>query len=263
MKLMEPLAPPGRYDSADPFGNIGGRQYPHTGSDWNGVPAGTAAKAIGTGVVVNKQWHSGNGNTVTVKLPDGHYYAYLHLNAEAPVAVGQTVTIGQVIGYVGNTGTNSQGAHLHITVSDSPSAYAGLGNKIDPWAFIQAHKNDTDPTTPGGSARITILEDGMFIRNSDSVNTGYVPAGWSFQMAPDGKLQPLSSQQTQLAIASGATIFNWAGRDIYNHSVKSGMWEFTGPISGADPGSLTGYLLFGNGVKALPSAAYPTNRVYV
>lgn len=149
MKLMEPLAPPGRYDAADPFGNYGGRAYPHTGSDWNGVPAGTAAMAIGTGVVVNKQWHAGNGNTVTVKLPDGHYYAYLHLNAEAPVAVGQTVTIGQVIGYVGNTGTNSQGAHLHITVSDSPSAYAGLGNKIDPWAFIQAHKNDTDPGTPG------------------------------------------------------------------------------------------------------------------
>ncbi|WP_349863593.1 M23 family metallopeptidase [Leifsonia sp. WHRI 6310E] len=149
MRLMEPLAPPGRYDAADPFGNYGARQYPHTGSDWNGVPAGTAAMAIGTGVVVNKQWHAGNGNTVTVKLPDGHYYAYLHLNAEAPVAVGQTVTIGQVIGYVGNTGTNSQGAHLHITVSDSPSAYAGLGNKIDPWQFIQDHKNDTDPVPPG------------------------------------------------------------------------------------------------------------------
>lgn len=148
MRLMEPLAPPGRYDAADPFGNYGGRQYPHTGSDWNGVPAGTAAMAIGTGVVVNKQWHAGNGNTVTVKLPDGHYYAYLHLNAEAPVAVGQAVTIGQVIGYVGNTGTNSQGAHLHITVSDSPSAYAGLGNKIDPWQFIQDHKNDTDPVPP-------------------------------------------------------------------------------------------------------------------
>lgn len=148
MKLIEPLAPPGRYDSADPFGNIGGRQYPHTGSDWNGVPAGTAAKAIGTGVVVNKQWHAGNGNTVTVKLPDGHYYAYLHLIAEAPVAVGATVTIGQVIGNVGDTGYNSRGPHLHVTVSDSPTAYAGGGNLIDPWRFIQDHLSDTDPTTP-------------------------------------------------------------------------------------------------------------------
>ncbi|MFJ3489097.1 M23 family metallopeptidase [Leifsonia aquatica] len=172
MKLMEPLAPPGRYDAADPFGNYGGRAYPHTGSDWNGVPAGTAAMAIGTGVVVNKQWHAGNGNTVTVKLPDGHYYAYLHLNAEAPVAVGQTVTIGQVIGYVGNTGTNSQGAHLHITVSDSPSAYAGLGNKIDPWAFIQAHKNDTDPVDPGPS--IPLEGDMKVIRNSANGSIGLI-----------------------------------------------------------------------------------------
>ncbi|MFK3671463.1 M23 family metallopeptidase [Leifsonia aquatica] len=205
---MEPLAPPGRYDAADPFGNYGGRAYPHTGSDWNGVPAGTAAMAIGTGVVVNKQWHAGNGNTVTVKLPDGHYYAYLHLNAEAPVAVGQTVTIGQVIGYVGNTGTNSQGAHLHITVSDSPSAYAGLGNKIDPWAFIQAHKNDTDPVSPtqikekdvrlirSDNGSIALLGEFTVREYSGAEAFAYGTAGQIWNGSPNGWVQLTVDQYT-------------------------------------------------------------------
>jgi hypothetical protein len=147
MRLIDPL--PGRYDSSDPYGSTRGRPYPHTGSDWP-APEGTPAVAIGAGRVVNKQWDAGNGNTVTVLLPDGHYYAYLHLLSAASVAVGQQVSLGQTIGSVGNTGTNSHGSHLHITVSDSPSAYVGGGRTIDPWAFIQAHINDSD--TPAAAA---------------------------------------------------------------------------------------------------------------
>jgi hypothetical protein len=141
VRLIDPA--PGKYDASDPFGSTKGRSYPHTGSDWF-MTGGTPAPAIGTGVVVNKQWHSGNGNTLTVRLPDGHYFAYLHLQSPAIVNVGENVKIGQTLGYVGNTGSNSRGAHLHITVSDSEQAFGGLGNLIDPWAFIQSHLTATD-----------------------------------------------------------------------------------------------------------------------
>lgn len=142
MQLIDPF--PGNYDAADPFGNTTPpRTYPHTGSDWI-VGPGTPIPAIGAGVVAGVQWHAGNGNTVTVKL-DGSplYYAYLHMQAPALVAVGQRVELGQILGRVGDTGTNSRGPHLHVTVSESPDAYRGLGRLHDPWALIQAHPATT------------------------------------------------------------------------------------------------------------------------
>jgi len=177
---MEPLLPDGRYDADDPYGNIGGRQYPHTGSDWNGVNAGYPAKAIGTGVVVNKQWHDGNGNTVTVRLPDGHYYAYLHLQEPASVTVGQTVTIGQVIGKVGDTGYNSHGPHLHVTVTTGPQAYIGLPEqgRLDPWRFIQDHLNETDPSQGGIFMALTDAQQTELLTLARNI-AGYVYAGGS------------------------------------------------------------------------------------
>lgn len=139
MRLIDPF--PGCYDADDPYGNSRPpRTYPHTGADWI-VGAGHAAPAIGAGVVVNRQWHAGNGNTVTIKL-DGSdlYYAYLHLAEPATVAPGQHVELSQTVGKVGATGTNARGPHLHITVSDAPTAYVGLGNRRDPWALIQANQ---------------------------------------------------------------------------------------------------------------------------
>lgn len=136
MHLIDPF--PGCYDAADPFGSSAPpRTRPHTGSDWI-VGPGRGAPAIGGGVVVGTHWHPGNGNTVSVRLDDSElYYAYLHLQEPAGVVVGQHVERGQILGRVGDTGTNSRGAHLHVTVSDAATVYCGLGELRDPWAFIQ------------------------------------------------------------------------------------------------------------------------------
>jgi peptidoglycan hydrolase-like protein with peptidoglycan-binding domain len=150
MQLIDPF--PGKYDASDPFGSLGyGRKNGHTGSDWI-VPAGSPVPAIGDGVVVAKGWHDGNGNYVAVRLEDGHVFAYLHLQTAASVNVGDRVTRGQFIAKSGNTGTNSQGAHLHITISDSVQAYVGLGNKVNPYEFIQAHVTGS---ASGGNAYFT------------------------------------------------------------------------------------------------------------
>ncbi|SDH16267.1 Peptidase family M23 [Leifsonia sp. 98AMF] len=146
MLLIDPF--PGAYDASDPYGNTAKpRTYAHTGSDWI-VSAGTDAPALGAGVVANKQWHAGNGYTITVKLDDSDlYYAYLHLQGPALPAVGAHVARGDVLGKVGATGTNARGAHLHVTVSDAPTAYVGLGNRRDPWQLIQDHLFNTEGET--------------------------------------------------------------------------------------------------------------------
>ncbi|WP_349866852.1 M23 family metallopeptidase [Leifsonia sp. WHRI 6310E] len=146
MQLTDPF--PGHYDASDPFGNVNPpRTYAHTGADWI-VAAGTPAPALGAGTVVNKQWHAGNGNTITVKLDGSElYYAYLHLQAPAIPPVGAHVERGEVLGHVGATGTNARGAHLHVTVSDQPTAYVGLGNRSDPWQLIQDHLFNTEGET--------------------------------------------------------------------------------------------------------------------
>ena|GEM_PF-2661078 len=147
MQLIDPF--PGHYDASDPYGNTAPpRTYGHTGSDWI-VGAGTPIPAIGAGVVVGRGWHDGNGNYLVVKL-DGSdlYYAYLHMSAPASVRDGDRVALGQLIGTVGDTGTNSRGAHLHVTVSNAPTAYVGLGTRRDPWALIQANLATTEEENP-------------------------------------------------------------------------------------------------------------------
>lgn len=137
MRLMHPFNNP---DLADGFGSLTGRTYPHTGLDYP-QPDGTAIPAIGNGQIVRNTWNGGNGWCVSQSLEDGHYVSYIHQSVQSPLPVGTYVSIGQLIGYVGDTGSNSRGSHLHISVSDIPDVYLGLGTLIDPNAFINNHLN--------------------------------------------------------------------------------------------------------------------------
>lgn len=56
----------------------------------------------------------GYGNGVVIYHGDGYYSHYAHMSSTA-VSVNQTVTQGQLIGYMGNTG-NSYGRHLHFQI---------------------------------------------------------------------------------------------------------------------------------------------------
>ncbi|MEY8312495.1 lysozyme family protein [Oscillospiraceae bacterium 42-9] len=65
------------------------------------------------------------GNSVFIEHGDGWISAYGHLSALA-VASGETVTQGQLIGYIGSTG-NSSGPHLHLALYHNGEA--GIGGK--------------------------------------------------------------------------------------------------------------------------------------
>jgi murein DD-endopeptidase MepM/ murein hydrolase activator NlpD len=85
----------------------------HTGVDY-AAPTGTPVMSIGDGTVISVGWGGGGGNTVKIRHNSVYTSAYLHLSKFA-VKAGQRVSQGQVIGYVGMTGT-ATGPHLDFRI---------------------------------------------------------------------------------------------------------------------------------------------------
>ncbi len=82
----------------------------HNGEDV-GAPSGTPILAADSGTVMMATYNGGYGNYVMIDHGGGQGTGYAHMTSFA-VSAGQTVTQGQVIGYVGSTGL-STGPHLH------------------------------------------------------------------------------------------------------------------------------------------------------
>jgi murein DD-endopeptidase MepM/ murein hydrolase activator NlpD len=87
------------------------RRMPHLGVDY-AARKGTPVYSVAAGVVVDRGWRGGGGNTVTVQHQMGYTSKYLHLSRFAKgLTVGTRVAQKEVIGYVGDTGT-ATAAHL-------------------------------------------------------------------------------------------------------------------------------------------------------
>ena len=89
----------------------------HRGTDY-AAPGGTEIYAVSGGVVTAAAYHYSWGYYVQVyhgKDDNGNSYStlYAHMNSAPIVSVGQGVSKGQTLGYVGSTG-NSTGNHLHL-----------------------------------------------------------------------------------------------------------------------------------------------------
>ncbi len=88
---------------------------PHTGVDY-AAPKGTPVMSIGDGVVVQKEYAGGGGNTIKIRHNSTYTTSYMHLSAYAKsLSKGKRVRQGDVIGYVGSTGM-STGPHLDFRV---------------------------------------------------------------------------------------------------------------------------------------------------
>lgn len=85
----------------------------HTGVDYAAY-YGTSIYSWKDGTVTQAGWNGGYGNFIEVKHGDGTVSRYAHCSKIA-VSVGQKVSKGQTIGYVGSTG-NSTGNHLHFEI---------------------------------------------------------------------------------------------------------------------------------------------------
>ncbi|MDR4987224.1 MAG: peptidoglycan DD-metalloendopeptidase family protein [Bacteroidales bacterium] len=90
---------------------IHGDRRPHYGTDY-AAPHGTPILAVGDGVVTQASYTRGNGNFVRIRHNAVYETQYLHMSRFASgIRPGTRVTQGQVIGYVGSTGT-ATGPHV-------------------------------------------------------------------------------------------------------------------------------------------------------
>jgi murein DD-endopeptidase MepM/ murein hydrolase activator NlpD len=98
---------------------------PHTAVDY-AAPTGTPVHAIGDGTITKLGWDGGGGgNRIRIKHMQGYESSYMHLSRYAPgLKVGSRVSQGDLIGYVGATGT-ATGPHLDFRIFQN-------GRAIDP-----------------------------------------------------------------------------------------------------------------------------------
>jgi murein DD-endopeptidase MepM/ murein hydrolase activator NlpD len=105
-----------------PFGMRWGRM--HEGIDIS-AGSGTPIAAAAAGTVISAGWMGGYGNLVVIDHGGGLATAYAHLSGFA-VGGGQSVSQGQVVGYVGCTG-HCYGPHVHFEVRVNGAAVDPLG----------------------------------------------------------------------------------------------------------------------------------------
>ncbi len=88
-----------------------GKMRAHRGVDY-AAPSGTPIRAAGDGKIMFRGWQNGYGNVVILQHNGKYTTLYGHMSKFANAKVGQRVSQGQVIGYIGMTGLAS-GPHLH------------------------------------------------------------------------------------------------------------------------------------------------------
>lgn len=126
----------GVYHLTGRFGDVSGLWATvHTGLDF-ACPTGTPIHAVAGGTITDIGWAGSYGNRTVETLPDGTELWYAH-QSRFGATVGEKVTEGEVIGYVGATG-NTTGPHVHLEVRP------GGGDPVDPDPALKAHGIDPD-----------------------------------------------------------------------------------------------------------------------
>lgn len=99
----------------------------HSGLDI-AAALGTTITAAAGGTVQISEYSSSYGNYCVIYHSNGTTTLYAHMNSLPIVSVGETVTAGQAIGYVGSTGW-STGPHLHFEIRVN-------GSCVDPTGYF-------------------------------------------------------------------------------------------------------------------------------
>ncbi len=115
------------------------------------------------------------GYMIRIAGDDGRTYSYVHLNDDTPgtsdgaggpehayasgLREGSTVTRGQLIGYLGDSGNADGTPHLHFEIADPEVVDAYGGNRINPYRSLQSALERGDvvtqaPATPAEVDRV-------------------------------------------------------------------------------------------------------------
>ena len=137
---------------------------PHHGVDY-AAPSGTPVHSVADGTVVFAGWGGGGGNTLKIKHAGNLQTGYLHLKSFAKgIKVGTKVSQGQLIGYVGSTGT-STGPHLDYRIWKN-------GTPIDP---LKVPQEPAEPIAEAHKERFEALRDRVVAElEGREIEAGYI-----------------------------------------------------------------------------------------
>ena len=148
---------------------ISGANQLHNGMDI-GAPEGTKVMAGLTGTVTTSAYNDSYGNYVIIKDSKGYELRYAHLSSRS-VSAGASVTKGDEIGLVGNTG-NSTGSHLHIELLKN-------GERLNPIFYLETGEGSIfggNEYTSEAAQRL--LEEAAKYLGTPYVWGGYSPSGF-------------------------------------------------------------------------------------
>ncbi len=137
---------------------------PHHGVDY-AAPSGTPVHSVADGTVVFAGWGGGGGNTLKIKHAGNLQTGYLHLKSFAKgIKVGTKVSQGQLIGYVGSTGT-STGPHLDYRIWKN-------GTPIDP---LKVPQEPAEPIAEAHKERFEAVRDRVVAElEGREIEAGYI-----------------------------------------------------------------------------------------
>jgi murein DD-endopeptidase MepM/ murein hydrolase activator NlpD len=136
--------------STNRFHPVLGINRPHLGVDF-GAPEGTRVFAVAAGVVETAAWSGEAGRMVRLRHAGGYETSYLHLSGfAAGIHAGARVEQGQVVGYVGMTGT-ATGPHLDYRVAKNGTYM----NPLTAFGRVQAG----EPLSPAALADFARVRD--------------------------------------------------------------------------------------------------------
>lgn len=136
---------------------------PHHGVDY-AAPSGTHVHSVADGVVTFAGWGGGGGNTIKIQHAGSIVTGYLHLRGFAKgIRVGTRVSQGQLIGYVGSTGT-STGPHLDYRIWKN-------GKAIDP---LKVPQEPAEPIAEAHRVRFEAVRDRVIAELNGTTPEGFV-----------------------------------------------------------------------------------------
>ncbi|MGW4930436.1 M23 family metallopeptidase [Agromyces sp. NPDC004153] len=207
---------------------------PHRGLDTNGLLAGTSIRSSGEGQVAWRTHMSdgaaedtGLGHRIVVFYPsDDVYLGYCHLLQDPGLPVGSTVNPGEAVALLGNSGSSSTAAHLHLTASRQNGDPGSVG-VIDPAPFFGG-----DPLSGQGRQDQGDDEMALIARREDNGN-GYYLTPQSVHHFSHG------SEFVALRYSIGADKVSgrneWYGRDDFRILVQASGWDYNA-VAGLKPG---------------------------
>jgi murein DD-endopeptidase MepM/ murein hydrolase activator NlpD len=178
---------------------------------------GTPLRAVADGVVHVSSSDLG-GLSVRLVQPDGTFFYYAHLSAVPDGIEGAHVTVGDLVGYVGDSGNAKGTPHLHFAIHPGGGAPSPPKPTLDQWVAeaearlpeLMATLQPEQPRPLVATALLRQLADSAVY--GDATRTG--PAATELLFASSANPMGGGIQLVEATVAAAARGVDWQARAV-------------------------------------------------